>query len=336
MFKRVLLGMAGLVLLVVPAVSSAQSTSCPVLTRMLTVGSEGEDVRALQRFLVNEGELLSGNASGYFGTLTEQGVKSWQWSKGIVTSQNDAGFGIVGPKTRAAITAVCKNTSSASGGGMALPYFTPSSTASPQTTLENPTGKCTSQAPRTLCATSWQGKRGTDGCVVSWYCVAVSSRNFTTYSTTLSFGTSTATTTVNRASCVTSGGVTVPHGQTHIDQTIRYVCANGQWYVQSTVSSTATTTSTNTSTTATSTAGVGSQFTYWCANGVGGLGYWSQTTCPSSTSTGGTYGSSANVQVGTLCGPEGRQEFIACPYMQNCFQGGTYLICKNAVWTPFY
>ena len=49
-------------LLVLPLMAFAQSASCPVLTRSLSLGSQGDDVKTLQRFLTNEGELVSGSA----------------------------------------------------------------------------------------------------------------------------------------------------------------------------------------------------------------------------------------------------------------------------------
>lgn len=345
MFKRAILSTCGLALLALPLVSFAQSASCPVLTRMLTVGSTGDDVRALQRFLINEGELISGAASGTFGLSTEQAVKGWQWSKRIVTSKDDLGFGIVGPKTRAAISAVCKISAPVNSGSTNFPYFPTSSTTPSQTISGSTIGKCASQAPKAACTTSWQGKRGADGCVASWYCISISTRNFTTSSSTTFFpfvGTLPSTVSLTGASCTTSAGATVSAGQTAIEGSIRYVCSDGQWYVLSTGGNGS---GTSTSTTSgTTTAGVGSIFSYWCPNGVGGAGYWSQTPCQSvdtppnfsnPTNLDYTYGSSANVKAGTLCAPEGRQEFIACPYMANCFQGGTYLICRNAIWTPF-
>ncbi len=62
-------------------------------TRTLIVGSKGEDVKALQERLRDEG-LYSGPITSYFGTLTEKAVKAYQ-EKNTLPS-----VGVVGPKTR--------------------------------------------------------------------------------------------------------------------------------------------------------------------------------------------------------------------------------------------
>ncbi len=74
--------------------------------RTLTFGMRGDDVMALQQSLTTLGFLASGNASGYFGSLTLAAVQSFQRSKTIVSSGSPSttGYGSVGPKTRALIT----------------------------------------------------------------------------------------------------------------------------------------------------------------------------------------------------------------------------------------
>ncbi len=74
--------------------------NCVELSRSLSKGDSGEDVTDLQKFLISEGYLEDGKATGFFGTLTETAVKQWQSAHGIEP------LGIVGPKTRAAM-AVC-------------------------------------------------------------------------------------------------------------------------------------------------------------------------------------------------------------------------------------
>lgn len=81
-----------------------ESATCPVLTRNLARGSVGDDVKQLQQYLIAQGFLAAGNDTGYFGALTEAAVKQWQSAHGIEP------LGIVGPKTRAAITASCSGT----------------------------------------------------------------------------------------------------------------------------------------------------------------------------------------------------------------------------------
>src|SRR3990167_8948396 len=100
MLKRLALTSIGLVFLAAPLFASADST-CPTLSRTLARGSRGNDVVQLQQFLIAQGSLQSGLATGYFGVLTEASVKSWQSQNGVDS------IGIVGPKTRAAIARAC-------------------------------------------------------------------------------------------------------------------------------------------------------------------------------------------------------------------------------------
>lgn len=83
--------------------------ACPSLTRVLSFGLRGDDVKSLQDFLILEGMLSAESATGYFGPLTEASVKQWQARNNIVSSGDalSSGFGVVGPKTRAAIFARC-------------------------------------------------------------------------------------------------------------------------------------------------------------------------------------------------------------------------------------
>ncbi len=70
---------------------------CVAIQRTLSKGDSGDDVIDLQKFLIGEGDLVAGNTTGFFGTLTETAVKDWQGSHGITV------LGIVGPKTRIAM-----------------------------------------------------------------------------------------------------------------------------------------------------------------------------------------------------------------------------------------
>src|SRR6185437_2808164 len=62
----------------------------------LTVGSTGADVTALQNALTTAGD-YTGPVTGYFGSLTQTAVKTYQTSKGISAT------GYVGPLTRASL-----------------------------------------------------------------------------------------------------------------------------------------------------------------------------------------------------------------------------------------
>jgi len=70
------------------------TTTTYIFTRTLSVGSRGDDVTELQKRLTQEG-VYSGPITGYFGPLTEAGVKAFQEKNGLEQ------VGIVGPKTRA-------------------------------------------------------------------------------------------------------------------------------------------------------------------------------------------------------------------------------------------
>lgn len=63
---------------------------------MLRVGSEGDEVKALQRALLSRG-INCGAADGIFGPKTEAAVRRYQEREGLAVD------GIVGPNTMAAM-----------------------------------------------------------------------------------------------------------------------------------------------------------------------------------------------------------------------------------------
>ncbi len=76
-----------------------------IFTRDLTVGSRGEDVRSLQKYLNAQGFPVAGTGAGsvgqetdYFGALTKQALARFQKAKGI-----NPPAGYFGPITRAHI-----------------------------------------------------------------------------------------------------------------------------------------------------------------------------------------------------------------------------------------
>jgi len=77
------------------------SQRCYRLNRALLRGMSGDDVRTLQEELKTRG-LFSGDATGFFGPLTEQAVQALQRTLGIVSGGDAAttGYGIVGPLTQ--------------------------------------------------------------------------------------------------------------------------------------------------------------------------------------------------------------------------------------------
>ncbi|MES3005759.1 MAG: peptidoglycan-binding domain-containing protein [Patescibacteria group bacterium] len=69
-------------------------------TKNLGLGSEGADVRMLQKFLVSKGFLSSSDVSGYFGNRTKTALAGYQASVGIAPAD-----GYFGPITRARVNA---------------------------------------------------------------------------------------------------------------------------------------------------------------------------------------------------------------------------------------
>lgn len=78
----------------------------------LQIGDEGTEVKALQKILNQNGFTVSSAGVGspgwettYFGELTRQAVQRFQCAEDIVCSgdEDTTGYGLVGPKTRAAL-----------------------------------------------------------------------------------------------------------------------------------------------------------------------------------------------------------------------------------------
>ena len=101
------------VMFLYPLISLAYS-NCPTINRTLVRGSSGADVSLLQQLLAQDSTVYpEALVTGYFGTLTERAVQRWQAQQGIVSSGSPAttGYGLIGPRTRAAMSAICKTTS---------------------------------------------------------------------------------------------------------------------------------------------------------------------------------------------------------------------------------
>ncbi|MEK7536064.1 MAG: peptidoglycan-binding domain-containing protein [Patescibacteria group bacterium] len=72
----------------------------------LQKGSQNAQVKALQQFLAQDGSLYPEKiVSGYFGGLTESAVKRFQKKYGVA-KEGDAGYGLIGPKTRAKLNSL--------------------------------------------------------------------------------------------------------------------------------------------------------------------------------------------------------------------------------------
>jgi peptidoglycan hydrolase-like protein with peptidoglycan-binding domain len=88
-------------------VSSVAFPGINDLSRGLTVGSTGSDVTVLQEALASMSDIYpEGIVSGYFGSLTKAAVEKFQMKYGVVSSASDAGYGYVGPMTRAKLKEV--------------------------------------------------------------------------------------------------------------------------------------------------------------------------------------------------------------------------------------
>lgn len=112
---------------VVPPTTTVSSANCPLIGRVLKLGSTGDDVSRLQRFLAVDPSIYpEAQITGYYGVLTEAAVKRWQTRFNIVSSGDAAstGFGVTGPRTAAAISLQC-STYSGSGGGTVVPGGSP-------------------------------------------------------------------------------------------------------------------------------------------------------------------------------------------------------------------
>ncbi|MBI5470655.1 PKD domain-containing protein [Candidatus Kaiserbacteria bacterium] len=86
----------------------ARHRICGVVWRNLSQGAQGDDVRAMQEFLSEQG-YLSANATGYFGPMTAKAVASWQTSQGV------SAVGAFGPMSRERVKMWCGG-----GGGGSL------------------------------------------------------------------------------------------------------------------------------------------------------------------------------------------------------------------------
>ena len=92
---------------------------CPDISRALRTGVMGSDVRALQRYLMQTGDFATGETTAYFGPKTAAAVGAFQCRELGLCDPSEAGYGIVGPRTRAAIREACESGISQNGGSEA-------------------------------------------------------------------------------------------------------------------------------------------------------------------------------------------------------------------------
>ncbi|MDD2274585.1 MAG: peptidoglycan-binding domain-containing protein, partial [Candidatus Pacebacteria bacterium] len=71
-------------------------------------GMNNGEVKRLQQFLVSQGGDIypRGLVTGYYGILTRQAVGRFQIAQGIVSSDSDVEYGVVGPQTRERINSI--------------------------------------------------------------------------------------------------------------------------------------------------------------------------------------------------------------------------------------
>src|SRR3989344_5769365 len=96
--------------------------ACPNLGRSLRRGISGDDVLRLQQFLARDPSVYpEAITSGYYGALTERAVQRWQVKYNIVSSgsPSSTGYGVVGPRTAAAIALLCSTGGYGGGSGQA-------------------------------------------------------------------------------------------------------------------------------------------------------------------------------------------------------------------------
>ena len=103
-----------------PAAPVSGNVQCPLISRTLKLGSQGDDVARLQRYLSLDPSVYpEAKVTGYYGALTEAAVKRWQVKFHIVSSgtPGTTGFGIVGPRTAAILALQCPDRVASNVGG---------------------------------------------------------------------------------------------------------------------------------------------------------------------------------------------------------------------------
>jgi len=93
--------------------AKASATACPTPGKTMKRGSTGIEVTRLQQFLAQDKNIYpEGTITGTYGPLTETAVKKFQIRNGIASSgtPETTGYGAVGPRTAAAIAALCGGT----------------------------------------------------------------------------------------------------------------------------------------------------------------------------------------------------------------------------------
>jgi peptidoglycan hydrolase-like protein with peptidoglycan-binding domain len=121
-----------------PVVSSSVTASAAptTISQNLSVGTRGDQVKALQQILVNVGLLTADNATGYFGNATLAAVKNLQIQKGLPA------VGTVGPMTREVINKTAVPASVSSSASATPISIAPAPVVSSKTTSPVATAAC--------------------------------------------------------------------------------------------------------------------------------------------------------------------------------------------------
>lgn len=104
---------------VVPPQAVSGAVQCPYISRSLKLGSSGDDVARLQRFLALDPAIYpEAQVSGYYGPLTEAAIKRFQCKNKIVCdgTASETGYGVTGPRTAALLALQCPDLIQGGGG----------------------------------------------------------------------------------------------------------------------------------------------------------------------------------------------------------------------------
>ena len=93
----------------IPATPATATPASALFSVNLNFGMQSSDVYKLQQLLATDKDVYpDGTVSGYFGQKTREAVQRFQIKYGVVSSDTDTGYGLVGPKTRAKLQEVFK------------------------------------------------------------------------------------------------------------------------------------------------------------------------------------------------------------------------------------
>ncbi|MBI5644622.1 peptidoglycan-binding protein [Candidatus Kaiserbacteria bacterium] len=145
--------------------TTAVSGQCVVLTKNLVRGSIGDEVLRLQQFLITQGLLAAGGATGQYDVLTEVAVQRWQSSHGIVSAgtPETTGYGATGPRTRYSI-ANCATSSGTQIPGQIIPLGQQPIQQCPYVPIP---GSCTGSVQPIRASAN-----NSASCIIGWQCTS--------------------------------------------------------------------------------------------------------------------------------------------------------------------